>query len=339
MKKKCKSDTDSKYMSFLNNKIDRKELMAQAKQDQKPRRIISFYRYVDIENPLELRNELYRVWRKRSVLGRIYVSHEGINAQLSILKSDWDHFLKSMREFEILENIFINESSDSGAAYAFFKLDIRVRKEIVVHKLKENPLQISTPGEHLSPRHFHDLVGQEDVIVVDARNGYESDIGHFENAVLPTATTFSKMLPELKETLSPHKNKKILMYCTGGIRCETASAYLKNEGFENVFQLFGGITNYLRNIKKEDLPSKYRGSLFVFDERLAERTEEESLGKCYQCGAPHPVHSNCGYVHCHGLMIQCPSCKEKFQGCCSKECIEKRELKAQNKSHLHEVRS
>ena len=299
--------------------------MEQVKNEPFQRKILSFYRYTYIEDPKTLRDDLYRTWEQLRVLGRIYVAYEGINAQMSVPEMNWDAFLETLKLFPVLENIPLNIALEPRKS-AFFKLDIRTRKKIVVDGLDEDLFRTSSPGEHLPPEKFHELVGQKDVVVVDARNHYECDIGHFENALLPTSKTFSKVLPELGKKLTPVRDKKILMYCTGGIRCEKASAYLKRKGFKNVFQLQGGIVNYLNEMKRKNITPKYKGSLYVFDERMAEVTAAEKLGKCYQCGSPHSAHSNCGYIHCHGLMIQCPSCAEKLQCCCSEKCVEYRSL-------------
>lgn len=310
-------------MVRLRNKVERKVLMERVKNEPFRRKIFSFYRYIRIEDPDTFRDDLYKTWFPMNVLGRIYVAHEGINAQMSVPEAIWNDFLQTFEKFSYLQNISVNDAVESGK-YAFFKLDVRARKRIVVDGLEDNIFEISSIGQHLSPTEFHEMIGQKDVVVVDARNGYECDIGHFEGAVLPKGKTFSKVLPELKEKLKDQKNKKILMYCTGGIRCEKASAYMKLEGFEHVYQLKGGIIRYANEIKKQNLKSKFKGSNYVFDERMAESISDDKLGTCRHCQTPHSQHSNCGYIHCHSLMIQCPSCAEKYQGCCSTECIEKR---------------
>lgn len=310
-------------MKQLRNLVERKKLMQQVRNEPFQRKIISFYRYMPIEDPQAFRDELYLTWLPLDILGRIYVAHEGINAQMAIPESKWDAFLETLIKFSILKDIFINEAADQPA-YAFFKLDIRSRKKIVVDGLEENVFEKTTPGQHLAPEQFHEMVGQKNTIVVDARNYYECDIGHFENAILPKSKTFSQVLPELEELLEEHRDKNILMYCTGGIRCEKASAFLRSKGFEKVFQLQGGIVNYIKQIKQKFLESKYIGSMYVFDERMAEKSTEEKIGTCQHCKAPHSTHSNCGHIHCHKLMIQCPSCSEKFDGCCSEDCIQKK---------------
>lgn len=309
----------------LVNRVERKLLMEKVKKETFPRRIFSFYRYVRIDNPVEFRDELYKAWIALDVLGRIYIANEGINAQMSVPEHNWEAFQQTFSTFSYLHNITVNPAVESGK-YAFFKLDIRNRNRIVTDGLQENIFEVSSIGKHLSPEEFHEMVGQNDVIVVDARNNYECDIGHFENAVKPTSKTFSKVLPELKDKLKDHKDKKILMYCTGGIRCEKASAYMKHEGFEQVFQLKGGIIRYVNEMKAKGIPSKFKGSNYVFDERMAETVTDEKLGTCQNCGAPHFIHSNCSNKGCHQIMLQCPDCADRLDTCCSETCAENKKL-------------
>ncbi len=305
--------------------------MERAKRETFPRRILSFYRYMHIDDPATLRDDLYKSWHALHIFGRIYVSTEGYNAQMSVPEHNWEEFETNIRQFPVFKDVFFNFAVEPKP-FAFFKLDIRNRKRLVVDGLPDGFMETATPGPHLEPHQFHEMVGQKDVVVVDARNGYECLIGHFENAIKPTSKTFSKVLPELKEKLQDMKSKKIIMYCTGGIRCEKASAYLKKDGFENVFQLKNGIVNYLRHVKENQIDSKFKGSNYVFDERMAEGTNAEKLASCQHCNTPHQIHSNCGHIHCHILMVQCPSCAEKFDGCCSESCIEQKN-KIESKSN------
>jgi UPF0176 protein len=305
----------------LVNRIERKVLMEKVKNEPFKRRIFSFYRYVRIEDPVAFRDELYKTWVALDVLGRIYVANEGINAQMNVPEHNWEAFHQTFKNFSYLQDITINNAVESGK-YAFFKLDIRNRKRIVVDGLQENIFEVSSIGQHLSPLEFHEMVGQKDVIVVDARNNYECDIGHFEGAFLPKNKTFAAVLPEIKEALKNDKDKKILMYCTGGIRCEKASAYMKHEGFEKVFQLKGGIINYANEIKNKKIESKFKGSNYVFDERMSEKVTDEKLVSCRHCGSPHSTHVNCGHIPCHGLFVICPDCSAKFDGCCSTQCMD-----------------
>jgi UPF0176 protein len=159
-------------------------------------------------------------------------------------------------------------------------------------------------------------------VVVDMRNHYESEVGHFKNAVLPDVDTFREELKVVEELLHNQKDKNLLMYCTGGIRCEKASAWFKHIGFKNVFQLNGGIIKYAQEVKEQHLENKFIGKNFVFDERLGERISEDIISVCHQCGKPCDTHTNCKNDGCHLLFLQCEECAQKYSGCCSSECAE-----------------
>ena len=160
-----------------------------------------------------------------------------------------------------------------------------------------------------------------DAILIDMRNHYETEIGHFEGAITPDVDTFRESLDLIDEHLKDHKeDKKLVMYCTGGIRCEKASAYFKHKGFKQVFQLEGGIINYARQVESEGLENKFKGKNFVFDHRKAERISEEIISQCHQCGEPCDTHTDCANEGCHLLFIQCKTCAEKYDNCCSEEC-------------------
>jgi UPF0176 protein len=157
-------------------------------------------------------------------------------------------------------------------------------------------------------------------VVIDMRNHYESEVGHFENAILPDVDTFRDSLPIVEEILAPHRDKNIVMYCTGGIRCEKASAWFRHKGFPKVFQLEGGIIKYANDVKNQGLENKFHGKNFVFDDRLGERISNEIISSCHQCGRLSDTHTNCRNEVCHLLFIQCESCKEEMDGTCSDAC-------------------
>jgi len=175
-------------------------------------------------------------------------------------------------------------------------------------------------GKHLTALEFHELAAKEETLVIDMRNRYESEIGHFENAVCPEADTFREEIQMVTEEFKDQKDRKILLYCTGGIRCEKASAYFKHLGFSDVNQLHGGVIEYAQQIKKAGLQSRYIGKNFVFDNRMCESIDHRVVGKCHQCGAPADTHVNCANDACHLLFIQCAVCAEKYDRCCSVEC-------------------
>jgi len=304
---------------FLNNKKSRSELEKTLAAETFSRRVASFYRYIPIDEPQAFRDRLYVKWSELNVLGRIYVAHEGINAQFSVPEHHWDKFLLTLEEEPTLQNMYIN-LSEAPNNKAFFKLKIQVKPKVVADGLEENVFQISSIGQHLDAEAFHQKLLDPATVVVDARNDYECDIGHFENAILPESRIFSEVLPELNEKLREHKDKDLLLYCTGGIRCEKTSAYLKSKGYRNVFQLKGGIISYLKEIKEKKIPSKFKGSMFVFDGRMAEPHVGEIIGRCVDCAQPHGVHVDCANKACIGLIVQCPSCAEKSPAFCKAGC-------------------
>jgi UPF0176 protein len=182
---------------------------------------------------------------------------------------------------------------------------------------------------------FNLLVEDNNTLVVDMRNHYESEIGHFKNAVTPDVDTFRESLDLIEEDLKSHKKtKKLVMYCTGGIRCEKASAYFKHKGFKNVYQLEGGIINYARQVTSKEVENKFIGKNFVFDQRRAEKISDDIIASCHQCGQPADIHVNCANDACHLLFIQCDSCKKSMKNCCSSTCMEVNQLPAQTQKSL-----
>lgn len=305
---------------FLHNRINKKELKERLKNDTIARKTISFYRYVILENASELRDKLYKDLSSMNALGRIYLAYEGINAQMSVPEANYQNFIAYLNSYEEFKSMPIKAGvEDDGKS--FYKLAIKVRKKIVADGLEDGTFDVTNVGKHLDAEQFNEALDLPGTVVVDMRNHYETEIGHFENAICPDVDTFREELPLVAEMLKDKKDHKILMYCTGGIRCEKASAYLKHHGFSDVNQLHGGIIEYARQVKEQNLPVKFKGKNFVFDERLGERISEEVISKCHQCGAVCDAHTNCANDDCHLLFIQCDACKESMQGCCSEACI------------------
>lgn len=281
---------------------------------------LSFYAYAKIDNPTLFRNELFTAWQPLDVLGRIYVASEGINAQLSLPADNFYEFKKSIEAYSFMQNLRLNIAVEQDD-FSFLKLTIKVRDKIVADGLNDTTFDSSNIGTHLKASEFNELLNDPNTIVVDMRNHYESEVGHFTSAIRPDVETFRESLPIIEKQLAAHKtDKKILMYCTGGIRCEKASAYFKHRGFEDVYQLEGGIIEYTRQIKEQGLESKFIGKNFVFDQRLGERITNDVIANCHQCGAPCDNHTNCANDGCHLLFIQCDNCKAKMENCCSPEC-------------------
>lgn len=303
----------------LHNKINKEILKQRILESPESRTTISFYKYYNIKNPQIFRDHLYLQLEPIGVLGRIYVADEGINAQISVPSASYDLFVKTLYEIDFLDNIRLNIAvEDDGKS--FYKLVIKVRKKIVADGIDDPTFEAWNIGKHLPAQEFNEIIEQPDTILVDMRNHYESEVGHFKNAVLPDADTFKGELNYVVDLLADKKDKPVVMYCTGGIRCEKASAWLKHNGFKDVYQLEGGIIKYASDVKKQGLDNKFIGKNFVFDNRLGERITEDIIAHCHQCGKTYDTHTNCKNLGCNLLFIQCPECAEKYEGCCSDEC-------------------
>ncbi|MGY8763294.1 MAG: oxygen-dependent tRNA uridine(34) hydroxylase TrhO, partial [Fidelibacterota bacterium] len=263
-------------------------------------------------------DQLFIDWNKLNILGRIYVATEGINAQLSVPEQNWSQFRESMNSFPFLRNVLIKKAIQDGNS--FYKLTVKVRKELVAYGVPKNSYDMNKVGNHLSAEEFNQALEKPETIIVDMRNYYESEVGRFESAVIPDVEISKELLPEVKQILDGKEEEQILLYCTGGIRCEKASSYLMNHGFKNVNQLSGGIIQYVHEINKKGLKSKFIGKNFVFDDRLGERVTEDVIAKCHICGASCDTHTDCKNNACHILFIQCETCFKELDGCCSKEC-------------------
>ena len=307
-----------KKFKILYNKFGKEDLKKQLAQENFARITLSFYKYVVIKNPVALRDELFTKWDNLKVKGRIYIAKEGINAQLSCPKPNWKQFVDFVRSINGFENIPLKIAVEENRT-SFLKLTIKVKSQIVADGLKENEYDVSNVGNHLSAKEWNHYVNNG-AIVVDVRNHYESRIGHFKGAIKPDVDTFREELPLIKKKLKDKKGEKILLYCTGGIRCEKTSAYLKHHGFKDVNQLHGGIIDYVKQVKEHNLENKFIGKNFVFDDRLTEKISNDVIGTCDQCGNPCDKYTNCNYVDCNLLFLQCENCQNNYSGCCSKEC-------------------
>jgi UPF0176 protein len=303
----------------LHNRVNRRELKARLQNDSVKRVTLSFYKYAQIPDPQTFRNELYAWWDALGVLGRTYLAEEGINAQISVPEASFEQFKTLMNAYDIFRGMRLNIAVEAEGK-SFFALTIKVKDKIVADGLSDPSFDPSKTGTHLNAEAWNRACEEPDVIIVDMRNHYESEVGHFENAITPDVTTFREELPLVADLLAEQRDKKILMYCTGGIRCEKASAFMKHNGFENVFQLEGGIIEYNRQVQAKGLKNKFLGKNFVFDERLGERISPDVIAHCHQCEQASDTHTNCANLYCHILFIQCDSCREQYRGCCSEKC-------------------
>ncbi len=313
-------------MPVLHNRISNEELKARMLAETEPRKTVSFYKYFRIDDPQQFRDELYRKFYDLKVFGRIYIATEGINAQISVPESNYESFKETLyRADPLLDGIRLNIAVDDDGK-SFWVLRMKVRPKIVADGIEDPNFDMSLVGQYLKAAEFNALAEQPETVIVDMRNHYEYEVGHFQNAIEVPSDTFRDQLPMAVEMLQDKKDQNIVMYCTGGIRCEKASAYLKHHGFRNVYHLEGGIIEYARRAKEQGLELKFKGKNFVFDERLGERITEDVIARCHQCGAVCDDHTNCANDGCHLLFIQCKSCAAQYSGCCSEECVEEKHL-------------
>jgi len=318
----------------LYNTLSAKEREALIEEAGLERLTISFYQYARIGNPSIFRNHLFIQWNELDVLGRIYVAHEGINAQLSVPAENFNSFKAHLDSIIFLENVRLNIAIEQDNK-SFLKLKVKVREKIVADGLNDDSFDVTNKGIHVDAIKFNELIEDSDTVLVDMRNHYESEIGHFKNAITPDVDTFRDSLDIIENDLADHKeDKKLVMYCTGGIRCEKASAYYKHKGFKNVYQLEGGIIEYTRQVKNLNLENKFLGKNFVFDHRRGERITDDVIAHCHQCGNPCDNHVNCANEACHLLFIQCDACAEAMNECCSLECKEIHELPFEEQKRL-----
>lgn len=306
---------------LLHNRVNREELKARMLADPRAYTTISFYKYHPIQNVSLFRDHLYLLLRNLEVVGRIYVASEGINAQIALPAERLEDFKREIETIEFLKdnrlNVAVEESDKS-----FYKLDVKIRPKIVADGIDDPNFNPSDTGNYLEAEDWNKLLADPDTVVIDMRNHYESEVGRFENAKCPDAETFRDELQEVIDEFEHDRDKRILMYCTGGIRCEKASAWMKYKGFNEVYHLKGGIINYVNQVKEKNIDNKFKGVNFVFDQRLHERISNDILSKCHQCGKPADRHLNCANLGCHVLFIQCDECNARYEGCCSETCMD-----------------
>ena len=290
-------------------------------EESEPRTTISFYQYFFIEDPQAFRDEWYRQLHALNVFGRIYIASEGVNAQISVPDSNLEALRSYLYSIEPLNGLRLNIAVDDDGK-SFWVLKIKVRDKIVADGIDDPGFDMRNKGQYVDAETFNTLTEDPETIIIDMRNHYEYEVGHFERALEVPSDTFREQLPMAVEMMKEHQQKNIIMYCTGGIRCEKASAYLLHKGFRNVFHLEGGIIHYANKARELGIPNKFRGKNFVFDNRLGERISDDILATCHQCGEPADTHINCANEGCHLLFIQCAKCAEVYESCCSKECQE-----------------
>ena len=305
-------------MKKLYNQKSKDLLVKKLESEDFNRTTCSFYKYVTIVDPITFRDKIYEEFDNLEILGRVYIAEEGMNAQISVPDKNWGLFLKLISSIKLLYDVDIKTAINDGIS--FYKLIVKVKKEIVAYNIPKNKFNMDVVGEHLNTKQFNEAIENSNTTVIDMRNIYESEVGQFISAEIPQVEKSKDLLPEVRKMLKGREHHQVLLYCTGGIRCEKASSFLINEGIKNVKQLQGGIIQYAHDIKKEGLESKFVGKNFVFDARLGERVTEDIISTCHLCGERSDSHKDCKNDACHILFIQCSKCDEKLNGCCSIEC-------------------
>ena len=282
------------------------------------RRVLGFYKFMEVTAPERLRDELLEIGTKLDIKGTILLAHEGVNATVVGTEAHLRQFQAALtQQFGDLPFKWSDLDPDNPG---FYRYKVKVKPEIVSFGVAD--LDLAATGDHVTVERWHELLDDPEVVVIDTRNTYEIDIGTFPNAVNPNTTNFREFPEWVAAHLDPNTNKEVAMFCTGGIRCEKASAYFKHKGFKNVYQLEGGIIEYTRQVKEKSLENKFLGQNFVFDDRRAERITDDVIANCHQCGEPFDMHTNCANDACHLLFIQCDACKEEMNNCCSTTCKE-----------------
>ncbi len=277
--------------------------------------VLLYYCYTPLNSPEQFRDDHHRLCLALDLRGRVIVAAEGLNGTVSGTVANCAAYMAAVKadpRFAALEF-----KADAARQHAFQKLHVRVKPEIVHSSLAHLKPQEKT-GRHLSPQQFKELKDRDDVVVVDVRSDYEYNLGRFRNAVTLDMENF-RDFPARVERLKQFKDKKILTYCTGGVKCEKASAYLLEQGFENVYQLHGGIIKYGMEAGGED----FDGQCYVFDNRVAvdvNRVNPRVISRCCACREPSPRLINCANPHCNAHVAQCESCGDALQGACSDAC-------------------
>ena len=318
----------------LYNKLSAEERARIIDENSQERITLSFYKYFKLGNPKIFRDHLFITWSKLDILGRIYIANEGINAQLSVPKENINDFKETLQDIIPLNKIRLNFALEHYSK-SFLKLTIKIRKKIVADGLDDKTFDVTNIGKHLDAENFNKMLNDSNTVCIDMRNHYESEIGFFKGAIKPNVDTFRESLEIIDNELKKNGSERnYLMYCTGGIRCEKASAYLKHKGLKNVYQLEGGIIEYSRQVKEKNLKNNFLGKNFVFDERRGERISDDIVSNCHQCGEPCDTHVNCSNEACHLLFIQCERCRQRMNNCCSDECMNIIELSYEEQKKL-----
>lgn len=306
-------------MATLHNRVSRQILKERAENDPTPRNTVSFYCYFPIPDPVLMRDDWYRQLNGLGIFGRIYIAEEGINAQISCPVDQFEALKNFIYKVPSMNGLRLNKAVDENRN-SFYVLDIKVRPKIVADGIEDQGFSMENKGRYVNAVEFNQMVRDPETLVIDMRNHYEYEVGRFNTAIEIPSDTFREQLPMASSMFEDEKDRKIIMYCTGGIRCEKASAWMLHKGYKNVFHLEGGIINYINQVRELGVENNFIGKNFVFDERLGERITDDILSSCHICGKKCDAHVNCKNSSCHLLFIQCNSCQAILNGCCSQIC-------------------
>ncbi|MBM18203.1 MAG: hypothetical protein CL947_04010 [Epsilonproteobacteria bacterium] len=279
--------------------------------------ILLYYKYIDIQYPEAIKKWQKELCTKLGLTGRIILAHEGINGTVAGEDEAAESYIKAMNDHPLFNNIDFKKSP--GGAEVFPKLKISVKNEIV--HLGVDPSKVTTKdgGKHLTPEQTHELLSNppKDFIILETRNNYESAVGGFAGQLDPNINHFRELPKYIDENLDKFKDKQVLMHCTGGVRCERATAYLAQKNVaKEIFQIEGGIVRYT-----EKYPDGYfRGKNYVFDKRITVKINDDILGSCYVCNTACDDYFNCLNAQCNKHYISCSNCLEELQNTCSASC-------------------
>ena len=279
-------------------------------------RVLLFYKYVEVKNPDEIVKEHLDWCLANDIKGRVFFAEEGVNGTVSATSENIEKYKSHLTSYPVFNDLWFKE--DEADEHAFKKVHVRLKNEIVHSEL--NGTSLKNGGKRLDPKKLKEFYDSgKDFIIVDARNHYESEIGRFKNAITPSMKSFRDW-KQAVEQLKKNKDKTVVTYCTGGIRCEKASAYMVEQGFKDVYQLDGGIHNFINQY-----PDTYwEGGMFVFDERGVvepnSKDELKHIAKCHFCGEPTSYYINCHNTYCDKIIVSCHKCKIENDYCCSDEC-------------------
>ncbi|TVX92678.1 rhodanese-related sulfurtransferase [Paenibacillus agilis] len=286
--------------------------------------LLLFYKFVDVPNAEQLAQEHLEYCKQLGIKGRILIADGGINGTLTGTIEQTEQYMQDLKQNPLFADTVFK--IDPVEEHAFKKMHVRYKKELVTFRVDDRNLDPNVlTGGHLSPAEWHEYLQRDDVVVLDGRTGYEFDLGHFRNAIRPEVDSFREFPEWIRENMSDLKDKKILTYCTGGIRCEILSSWMIQEGFDEVYQLDGGIVTYGKDTEVQG--RLFDGSCYVFDERISvpiNHTDEAVIvGRCHHCEKPADRYINCELDSCHLQHIVCDECEAEHNGHCSTECADK----------------